>query len=110
MTATSSPTKALYSSLGNDPDLGEIVEMFVEEMPERVETMIGQLNASDWEGLRRSAHQIKGAAGSYGFDPISPCAAQLEHSICENGPEEQIRNAVAELIDICKRARAGSPA
>ena len=110
MTSATSGTEPLYSGLGGDPDLGEIVEMFVGEMPERVETLLKQLDASDWEALRRTAHQIKGAAGSYGFDPISPRAGQLERAITEDQPEEQIRRAVAELADICKRVRAGTPA
>lgn len=109
MTSAISATEPLYSSLGGDLDLGEIVEMFVDEMPERVGTLLKLLDASDWEALRRAAHQIKGAAGSYGFDPISPCAAQLEQTIKDDQPEEQIRRAVAELADICNRARAGTP-
>ena len=32
----------IYSSLGTDPDLGELVEMFVDEMPDRVSTLLGQ--------------------------------------------------------------------
>ena len=66
----------VYSRLAGDPDLGEIVDLFVEEMPERVATLLDQLQAQDWEGLRRTAHQLKGAAGSYGFDMISPCAGR----------------------------------
>ena len=99
----------IYSTLGGDEDLGEIVEMFVDEMPDRVAVLLDQLNDSDWEALRRSAHQLKGAAGSYGFNPISPCAATLEYNIRENEPEEQIRQAVADLADMCRRARAGVP-
>lgn len=100
----------LYSHLATDPDLRDIVELFVEEMPDRIAMLSEMLRAADWEGLRRIAHQIKGAAGSYGFDPISPMAGRVEAAIREGEPEIQIRRTVEELIDLCKRARSGAPA
>jgi HPt (histidine-containing phosphotransfer) domain-containing protein len=99
----------VYSRLAADPDLGEIVDMFVAEMPGRVATLLVQLNAADWDGLRRTAHQLTGAAGSYGFDGISPCAGKVEAALRNGEPEERIRTTVDELVDICNRARGGSP-
>ena len=99
----------LFSPLAADPDLSELVEMYVEEMPERIATIQSLLDASDWESLRRFAHQVKGAAGSYGFDPISPVAGTVEDSIRDGAPEEAVRQAVDELLDMCARARAGMP-
>jgi HPt (histidine-containing phosphotransfer) domain-containing protein len=108
MTQISKATEPLYSSLSRDPALAEIVGMFVEEMRDRVAALLDQLEAGQWEGLARTAHQLKGAAGSYGFAPISRCAAQLEAAIREGEPEARIRDAVDALIAICKRARGGT--
>ncbi len=74
-------SQPLYSSLATDPDLAELVEIFVESLPERVETLKQAFDQGDWETLRRTAHQLKGAAGSYGFDPLSPSAAKLEQRV-----------------------------
>jgi len=109
MTEMPATQELLYSALGGDEDLGEIVEMFVDEMPDRISALLGQLNSSDWEALRRSAHQLKGAAGSYGFAAITPCAATLENSIRQELPEEQIHRAVEDLVSMCRRTRAGTP-
>jgi len=109
MSFTPSQIEPLYSNLGSDPDLGEIVELFVEEMPGRIETIVEQYNAGDWDSLRRTAHQLKGAAGSYGFEQVTPVAAHLERSIDTSEPEEQVRGAVEQLIDYCQRLRAGTP-
>ena len=87
-------------ALASDPDLREIVDLFVEEMPGRVAGMLEQLRAADWEGLRRSAHQLRGAAGSYGFDPISPSAGKVEAAIRDGEPEQRIRETVDELVDL----------
>jgi histidine phosphotransfer protein HptB len=99
----------VYSRLAGDPDLGDIVDMFVEEMAGRVAKLQEQLRAADWEGLRRSAHQLKGAAGSYGFDVISPCAGSVESAIRDGEPEERIRASVEKLVDLCNRTRCGQP-
>ena len=99
----------VYSRLAGDPDLGEIVDLFVAEMPERVATLLDQLQAQDWESLRRTAHQLKGAAGSYGFDAISPCAGKVESAIRDGEPEQRIRTTVEELVDLCNRTRCGLP-
>ena len=103
------PNGPLYSSFGADPELGEIVELFVEEMPSRIETLVEQYTSHNWEGLRQTAHQLRGAAGSYGFDDISPTAARLERFLEASEPEETVRNAVEQLVDVCSRARAGVP-
>ena len=50
----------LYSTLGGDPDLGDLVTLFVEEMSDRVANILDLLNRHEWEELRRAAHQIKG--------------------------------------------------
>jgi histidine phosphotransfer protein HptB len=99
----------LYSTLGGDPDLGDLVELFVDEMADRVANILDLYNRHEWEELRRAAHQIKGAAGSYGFATISPCAGKLEFALRDQEPEENIRRAVDDLASMCNRACAGTP-
>jgi HPt (histidine-containing phosphotransfer) domain-containing protein len=99
----------VYSRLASDPDLREIVDLFVDEMPGRVATMLEQLNTADWDGLRRSSHQLRGAAGSYGFDAISPSAGKVEAAIRDNEPEQRIRETLDELVELCNRTRCGLP-
>lgn len=99
----------IYSRLASDPDLREIVDMFVEEMPGRVAVLTNQVRAADWDGLRRTAHQLKGAAGSYGFDVISPAAGRVESAVQDGEPEQQIRATVEELVELCNRTRCGLP-
>jgi HPt (histidine-containing phosphotransfer) domain-containing protein len=99
----------IHSSLAEDADLGEIVELFVAEMPQRIERLVDRAAAGDWTELGRLAHQLKGAAGSYGFEPVSPAAARLEAALQSQCPESQIRAALDELIGMCRRMRAGLP-
>ena len=100
---------ALCSTFGGDPDLHELVDMFVDEMPDRIGSIECFFESQRWEELRRAAHQLKGAAGSYGFDAITPLAARLETAVRQQEPEEQILHAVNDLGALCRRARAGVP-
>jgi HPt (histidine-containing phosphotransfer) domain-containing protein len=99
----------VYSSLAADPDLGELVEMYVQNMPERINALETQARDRDWQQLTRTAHQIKGSAGSYGFSVITSSAARLESAAKDGRPEEEILSALDELLDLCRRTRCGTP-
>lgn len=100
----------IYSSLVDDEDLQELVELFVAEIPERTAKLLDSMQSGDFVELGRYAHQLKGAAGSYGFDGVTPFAARLEQAARNHEPEKEIESALNELVDICGRLRAGSPA
>ena len=102
-------TAYIHSRLAADPVLGELVEMFVTEIPNRISALETQARSRNWEQLTRTAHQLKGAAGSYGFDPITPYAARVEQAAKKRHQEEQILLALADLLDLCRRVRAGVP-
>lgn len=101
--------ECVYSRLAADPDLQEVVDMFVQDLSQRAAALLSYLNEGDWQNLRRVAHQIKGAAGSYGFDAVSPAAGRLESALRDGEPEERIRAAVVELTNLCGRVRGGPP-
>ena len=109
MVQNSTKPAPVYSTLGSDPDLGELVEIFVDEMPLRAQKMIDLFEDAKWEELRRAAHQLKGAAGSYGFLEISPLAAILEDNIHASQGEDEIRQTLETLREMCLAARAGVP-
>lgn len=99
----------IYSVLADDPDLHELVKMFVDEIPERIETLFHAYESKDWKALEQTAHQLKGAAGSYGFRGISPSAGELESAIKDKASEETIYQRLLELVDLCKRMSADPP-
>jgi len=109
MSQAANTTDLLYSTLAGDPDLSEIVDMFVDEMPERIDSLLEQFDGGNLEGVQRVAHQLKGAAGSYGFHPLTPYAARVEDTVRQDDPEERIREAIDELVEMCQRVRAGLP-
>lgn len=102
------PHAPIYSPLGADPDFYDLVDFYVDEMPERVVRLQELFVEESWDELRRLAHQIKGAAGSYGFHPITPAAARLEMSIVERRAETEIEAALRSLLSLCTAIRAGA--
>lgn len=102
-------TEPIYSTLTDDEELLELVELFVSELPERTGRLEELLSRGDLGEVGRLAHQLKGAAGSYGFDEVTPYAARLEHAARSGESKEAIELALAELVEICGRLRAGLP-
>jgi len=87
----------------DDPDMRELVESFVASMKQHATTLESALRADDRETVRRTAHQLKGAAGGYGFPTITSAAMRLEMAAREGEPLAQ---RVAEVSDLCRRATA----
>ena len=109
MTATTHEGTAIYSTFGGDPELGELVELFVHELPDRISTLEEAFASKDENTLRGTAHQLKGAGGSYGFDQLTPLAAAVELAESGGEPEENIWRALQQLITVCQQFRAGEP-
>src|SRR5690606_5184686 len=100
---TRASRNSIHSTLAGDPVLGELVAEFVAEMPGRIARLRRQKESADWDALRRSTHQLRGAAGSYGFDPITPLAERLELLLVEGASHEETDRAVEDLIAHCQR-------
>ncbi|MFO0974473.1 MAG: Hpt domain-containing protein [Phycisphaerae bacterium] len=96
----------LVSTLAGDPEMADLLEMFVAELPDRVRALQAALAASDMTTLQRLAHQLKGAAGGYGFPTITDAARTLEMSVKAQRSVEELRRDTAVLADLCQRARS----
>lgn len=107
MSLMSETTEPIYSDLGGDAELSELVEMFVEELPRRIETLSTAFAHGDLQAVQRSAHQLKGAVGSYGFHPLTPLAAAVEYAIRDGESETIVQTKLEALLDACGRARSG---
>lgn len=97
----------IYSSLADDPLMGELVEMYVAETPSRIARLETALASGNRDALRSAAHQMKGAAGSYGFDGLTTAAAALETAVRDSEPADSVRRRFDELIGLCRRIRTG---
>lgn len=98
------PFLPLYSSLSTDPDMAELLEMFVSDMPLHVAAMESAVKTEDWSGLQRIAHRLKGSAPGYGFSPVGASAGALELAISYSDRETVLKRA-ERLLFQCRRVR-----
>jgi HPt (histidine-containing phosphotransfer) domain-containing protein len=102
----------LRSRFADDPDMGQIVHMFVQEMPQRVEQLSGAWARHDLSTLRRLTHQLKGSGGGYGFPAISESAGKVEELVAsvisgDRAPDTAgIQQELRDLMDLCRSVSA----
>ena len=105
---TPSVDDLIYSPLARDADLAEIVDEFVREIPVRLDAMQHSWACRDWQALGRAVHQLKGAAGSYGFPVLSESLKTLHRDVLKQDPET-VATGLNELLQLCRRLRGGVP-
>jgi HPt (histidine-containing phosphotransfer) domain-containing protein len=96
----------LFSTLADDPDLGELADEFADEMPNKIDAILSAHRKGNLELLTRLVHQLKGSAGSYGFSIITPVAARLEASLVSAAEHPFVLNRLEELANVCNRVRS----
>jgi response regulator RpfG family c-di-GMP phosphodiesterase len=97
-------SEPLISEFANDPDIADILAEFVRLLGDRAMTLTGALARNDMEGLKRVVHQLKGAAGGYGFPSITEQAKAVEDAISNAGDRTELKKAVDSLTSLCFRA------
>lgn len=61
-----------------DPDLSDLIPAFLEEIRISAATMASLAAKGDAEGVRKLAHQVKGAGGGYNFHTITAMGRAIE--------------------------------
>jgi HPt (histidine-containing phosphotransfer) domain-containing protein len=79
-----------------DASFAPLVPKFMTNRKKEVTTMQAALTAQDFETVRRVAHGMKGAGGSYGFDRITEMASTIEQA-AKNGGRETIDTGLNSL-------------
>jgi diguanylate cyclase (GGDEF)-like protein len=104
----------LRSEQADNPKMKDILAKFVSRLPERVTQLQKLLDEEDLDALKQAAHQLKGAAGGYGFAPLTDAAGRLEARIKTHDLFDAIAAEVRALVSLISRvegfgAAAGGP-
>ncbi len=92
--------------------MAELLEHFLRELPQRVESVSRAWESRELSTLKRLAHQLKGSCAGYGYPTIGNAAASVESGLAADAPLERVAADVDELVALCRRAmspNAGSP-
>ena len=93
----------LRSAFADDPDMAELVEFFVGEVPNRLQSIRDYCESGDREGVQRIAHQLKGACAGYGFEEVGLAAAKLEQPLKAEATLDDVRDQIDELTELLRR-------
>jgi len=103
------PQGAVRSELADDPDFAEIIAEFVAGLDDKVRAMRGALAHGMMDDLRKLAHQLKGAGGSYGYGGLTHAARLVEEAAKTNDWEASTL-ALAGLSELCGKIVLGQAA
>jgi HPt (histidine-containing phosphotransfer) domain-containing protein len=81
----------------------EILTEFVDGLPGKVLEMTDCLQKNDMASLRLVVHQLRGAAGGYGFAAITQPATSVEQSIDASSGIESIIAQTKSLMNVIRR-------
>ncbi|HMU55556.1 MAG TPA: Hpt domain-containing protein [Nitrospira sp.] len=80
MTQPSQSSDSNFITVVIDPDLEEILPIFMRNRRRDVGTLRIALDESDFKTVRLLGHRMKGDGGGYGFDAISEIGEVLEQA------------------------------
>jgi signal transduction histidine kinase/DNA-binding NarL/FixJ family response regulator len=93
----------ITSELADDPELADLLRDFVGMLPQRLDRLFQVLDRRELGELRQLAHQLKGAAGGYGFPHLTARAAQLEDQLHNSAPIDQVTATINEIASLVRR-------
>jgi HPt (histidine-containing phosphotransfer) domain-containing protein len=103
---TAIPDRLVSGLLLDDPDMLDLVEEFVRGLSECLDEFRRAFEQLDWDRLTRLAHQLKGAAASYGYAEISRLASKMEAGFQVHSAA-QFAEWMATFEKLTTAARAG---
>ena len=88
----------LLDLMAGDVELVRLVECFARELPSKIADLERHLDSRDDDSLMALCHQLKGAAGGYGFSSMSHRIDELETlARDEPGERDQMRGLVERI-------------
>ncbi len=103
--ADNSSKPPLKSDLAGDPEMLELVQMFLADMPSRLRELEDAWSDERREALSTLAHQLKGCSAGYGFPSVGQAAGALESALKDPARElESLKREFESLVELCSRA------
>ena len=97
--------EVLISEYADDEDMGELIELFVQDLRDDMRKIQVALTDGDLECLGVLAHQLKGSAGSYGFPRLTEQADRLESCVRSGVDPDRLEQEVTDFVKLCERVR-----
>ncbi|MDO8303898.1 MAG: response regulator [Sedimentisphaerales bacterium] len=97
----------LVSDLANNPDYIKAIELFVNNLPGRIQAMTDAFEQGNLQELAQKVHTLKGLGGFAGFPIYTEKAKELEELVRENKLDD-VKRQLDELNELCQRTKLSS--
>jgi len=99
--------EVLRSAWADDEDLGPLVQDFAAGLADQAVRLEVLTREQQWTELRSLAHQLRGAAGGFGFPTITEAASVLEAALGAGGDSAAVVPAQEVLAARCRAGARG---
>ena len=92
--------------LAEEPELEDLVEKFITELPILIDQTKQLCQAEDWGNMKRCLHDLKSVSGGYGYPLLSQIAGKLEFELLTD-QRPNLDHLMTELKATSQRAQDG---
>ncbi len=104
--ALSEDENVMVCELGDDCDVAEVIDLFVAGLGVKVQSMREALKNNCFGDVGNTAHQLKGAGGTFGYPKITEVARDVE-SAARAEDAEGMHLALNEMDTVCRAVISG---
>ena len=98
----------LRSSMADAPDMTDLLSAYIARLHTRRGAFLQALEEGDIEVVRRTAHQLRGSAASYGYPALTEAAGALEGFIRDGGQPTLQTGVVSAFLAVVDAALVGA--
>jgi len=88
----------IKSEFAGDPDMGDLVELFLQELPGRMGAAARAWESGEMETVQRISHQLRGSSAGYGYAMLGTAAGAVEDLIRGSVPPLTARTPRLEVL------------
>ena len=96
----------LISEFADDPEMAELIALFLDELAATVRNIQQAVIDTQLDVAAYLAHQLKGAAGGYGFPTITDAARDVETHARSGQDMHALHQSIEALSRLCRRSAA----
>ncbi len=104
--STTQPSFITSDILLNEPQIIDLVDAFLERIPEIMDVINQAYTEKDWEEIAEQIHQMKGIGGAFGYSIITKISEKIEFALTAQDTD-QIKLLIDDLNTVCRQAIAG---
>ncbi|MEE2674687.1 MAG: ATP-binding protein [Myxococcota bacterium] len=97
----------VVSTMAGNSRFAPLLTQYLARMPETIELIEEAWERGDSERLLRCVHQLKGAAGGYGFPQVTQLASECQQLMLAGASIDELSDPMKDLVGMVRRMQDG---